>query len=286
MKQLKGFDLIICDSAGRNALDKELEKELREMHSAFKPDNVWLVLSADTGQLAKKQATAFHNSGKVNGVIITKTDGSGKGGGAIAACNETNAPVLFIGTGEKIDDMQEFEAERYLSRIMGHGDLKGLLEKAKEISEEQETELSPEELLKGEFNLDVFYKQLMATRKLGPFSKIAEMMGLKMQIPKEQLDLTEEKMEKYRYIMDSMTKREKLDPEIINSQRIERVARGAGAKEEEVRELLRSFKQMKKMFKKFRNIGSPEQLQKMQKGKGLQGLMQGFGKKKKKLRLR
>ena len=191
LKELKGFDLIICDSAGRSALDKELEKEIKEIHSEFGPKQTWLVLSADTGQLAKKQANAFHNSIGINGIIITKMDGSAKGGGAISACMETKARVLFIGTGEKISDFEEFNAERYLSRIMGYGDLQALLEKAKELSEQDEMELDSEQLLKGEFNLDIFYKQLSAARKMGPLGKVAEMMGMKMQLPKEQLEMTE-----------------------------------------------------------------------------------------------
>jgi len=281
LQELKGFDLVICDSAGRSALDKALEKEIREIHDAFKPDNVWLVLSADTGQLAKRQATAFHESVGVNGVIVTKTDGSARGGGAISACSATKAKILFIGTGEKIDDLEEFDARRYLGRIMGYGDIHSLLEKAREISEEEETELSAEELLKGKFNLDIFYRQLMATKKLGPFSKIAEMVGLKMQIPREQLDLTEERLDSFKYIMDSMTRQERLDPEIINSSRIKRIASGSGRSEGDVRELLRNFRQMKKMFKKFRKLGSPEQFEKMQKGKGLGEIIKNFGKKKK-----
>lgn len=286
LQELKGYDLLICDSAGRSALDAELVQEIKEVHKAFKPEHSWLVLSADTGQLAKKQATAFHDSIGVTGVIITKTDGSAKGGGAISACAETKAKVIFIGMGEKVDDLQEFDAQRYLGRIMGYGDLQSLLEKAKEITEEEEIELDPEQLLKGEFNLEVFYKQLSATRKIGPIGKIAEMMGLKMQIPEEQLEMTEEKLDSFKHIMDSMTKKEKLDPETINRPRIERIAKGAGKKEEEIRELLKQFKQMKKMFKQFKKIGSEKDMEKLQKRGGIAGLFQGIGKKKKKFKIR
>ena len=282
MKQFSEQNVIICDSAGRSALDEELVDEIKDIHAVFKPDQVWLVLNADMGQLAKKQAHAFHTSVGVDGVIITKTDGSGKGGGALAACHITKSPVLFIGTGEKLDDLQEFDAQRYLSRIMGYGDLQSLLEKVKQINEDEETELSPEELLQGEFNLDVFYKQLQATKKMGPLGKVAEMMGMKMEIPKEQLDMTEEKLDSFKFIMDSMTPHEKKDPEIMNSSRMKRIAAGSGTTEGDVRELLKQFKNMKKMFKKFKNIGSEKDLQKLQKGKGLEGLLGGMGKKKKK----
>jgi len=180
LNALKKKDLIIVDSAGRSALDAELISELKSVEDVFKPDNVWLVLSADIGQLAKTQARAFGEALNINGIIITKMDSSAKAGSALAACAETKAPVFFIGTGEKLEDLEYFDANRYLSRIMGYGDLQALLEKASEVHIG-----SPEELLEGEFNLNVFYKQLEATMNIGPLDKIAEMLGLKASIPKE-----------------------------------------------------------------------------------------------------
>jgi signal recognition particle subunit SRP54 len=141
-------------------------------------------------------------------------------------------------------------------------------------------------LLKGEFNLDIFYKQLKATRKMGPLGKITEMMGLNMKLPQEQLDLTEDKLDNFKFIMDSMTKQEKLDPELMNRSRIERIAVGSGKKDEDVRELLKHFKQMKKMFKKFKNLGSEKEMQKLQKKGGLQNMLGGMQKKKKKFRFK
>ncbi|MBI4043873.1 MAG: signal recognition particle protein [Candidatus Diapherotrites archaeon] len=277
----KKVNLILCDSAGRSALDEELVKEIKELHNAFKPHHTWLVLGADIGQLAKRQAQAFHEAVGVNGVIITRTDGSAKGGGALAACHTTNAPVYFLGTGEKVSDLEEFDAPRFLGKIMGYGDLQSLLEKARELEEENETDL--EEMLEHGFNLHVFYEQLKAARKMGPLNKVAEMMGLNMQIPKEQLEIGEEKLDHYKHIMDSMTKKEKLNPDLITRSRIERISRGSGRTEEEVRELLKHYKQLAKVYDKFKNIN----LEKMQSAKGMQKLMQGFQKrKKKKLRLK
>ncbi|MBN2067154.1 MAG: signal recognition particle protein [Candidatus Diapherotrites archaeon] len=278
LKEMKGFDLLIADSAGRNAFDKDLVKEIKEINSAFKPEEKWLVLGADIGQLAKKQATAFHDAVGVNGVIITRIDGSAKGGGALSACHVAKCPVYFLGTGEKLDDLQEFDAERYLGRIMGYGDLQALLEKAKEVTEEEE--LSPEELLKGEFNLDTFYKQLKATRKMGPLTKVAEMLGMKMQMPKEMLEMTEEKLDGFKVMMDSMTKEEKLSPDTMNRSRIQRIAKGSGTSENQVRELLKAYKQMSNVFKKFRKLDE-KALQK-KGGLDMQKLAQMFGKKKKK----
>jgi signal recognition particle subunit SRP54 len=278
LKEMKGFDLLIADSAGRSGLDKDLVKEIKEIEDSFKADERWLVLGADVGQLAKKQAKAFHDAVGVNGVIITRIDGSAKGGGALAACAVSKAPVYFLGTGEKPDDLQAFDAQRYLSRIMGYGDLQSLLEKAKEVSEEEE--LSPEELLKGEFNLDVFYKQLKATRKMGPLNKVAEMLGMKMQLPKEMLDMTEEKLDGFKVIMDSMTMQEKKSPDVLNRSRIKRIASGSGKTDAEVRELIKSYKQMSSVFKKFRKLDETA-LQK-KGGMDMQKLAQMFGKKKKK----
>lgn len=276
MEKFKGFDTVIVDSAGRSALDKELVKEIKEVSSAFKPDLSLLVLGADIGQIAGKQAKAFHEAVGVNGVLITKMDGSAKGGGALAACAVTKSPVYFIGTGEKFDNLEEFNATRYLSRIMGYGDLESLLEKAREVVEEEEIDL--EELMQQEFNLDIFYKQLKAARKMGPLNKVMEMMGLSMQIPKEQLDVGEEKLDSFKVLMDSMTKKEKVNPDLLNKARIERVAKGSGKSEKDVRELIKHFKQMQRMWKSFKKYSSPDALQK--KGT-MQKLMKQFGKKKK-----
>src|SRR3989344_4655940 len=163
MEKLKDCDLLICDSAGRSALDSELTKELRAISSAFGAEEKWLVIGADVGQVAKKQAQAFHEIAGVNGVIITRMDGSAKGGGARAACSSTGASVYFIGTGERADDLQQFDATRYLGSVMGYGDLQALLEKAKEVSEEEG--LDAQEMLSGDFTLETFYQQMKAARK-------------------------------------------------------------------------------------------------------------------------
>lgn len=276
LKKLKKTDLIIVDSAGRNALEKELEKEIKAVEKAFKPEQTWLVIGADIGQLAKKQAKAFHESVGVNGVIITRMDGSAKGGGAITACNETKAKVYFIGTGEKPEDLQEFDADRFLSRIMGYGDLQSLLEKAKEI---EDIEINPEELLKGEFNMKMFYEQLKATKKLGPLGKVMEMIGISSQMPKDLVEVSEQKLEGFKTAMDSMTQKEMKEPELLNRSRIQRIAKGSGKKEEDVRELIKQYKRMKSVFKKFKKLGELDE-KSLKSGK-IQKLLQSFGKKKK-----
>lgn len=280
LEYFKGHDLVICDSAGRSGLDGELVKEIKEINSVFSPDQKWLVLSADIGQVAKKQAQAFHDAVGINGVIITKTDGSGKGGGAMAACKTTNSKVFFIGTGEKMDDFEEFEASRYLGRIMGFGDIKALLEKIEQAREESGMDL--EDMLEQEFSLETFYNQLVAARKMGPLGKVMEMAGLSQSLPKEALEVGEEKLGTFKVIMDSMTKQEKKTPDLLNKSRIARIAKGSGTSEENVRELIRNYKNMEKMFKQFKNLNE----EKLKKG-GIQSLLKGFrGSKKKKFKIR
>ena len=280
----KGCDLIICDSAGRSGLDEELVTEIQEIEKEFNAEEKWLVLGADIGNLAKKQAQAFHKAVGINGVIITRMDGSSKGGGALVACNETGASVYFISTGEKVNEFEAFDANRYLSRIMGYGDLQGLLEKAKEAEMDN---LDPEELMKGNFNLRMFYEQLKATKKMGPLNKVAEMLGLSIKLPKDMLEAGQDKMESFKVIIDSMTEQERTDPEVINRTRIERVAKGAGVKVEDVRELIKQFKQMKKMFKKFKGMQSEKAMKNFGE-KGIADMMRQMQGRKagKKLRLK
>jgi signal recognition particle subunit SRP54 len=281
IKELSKCDLLICDSAGRSGLDEELRKEIVGIKKTFSPEQTWLVIGADIGQLAKKQAEAFNESVSVNGVIITRMDGSAKGGGALAACASTGANVYFLGTGEKLEDLQPFDPERYLGRVMGYGDLAALLEKAKEAGEEETLEL--EELMAKEFNLDTFYRQLKAARKMGPLGKVLEMMGLSRQIPKELVEVSEEKLNRFGHIIDSMAKKEKLNPDILNRSRIERISKGSGSSEAEVRELIKQYKVMAKMFSKFKGIDE----EKLQQG-NIEGLMKKFGmpKKRKKFKIR
>jgi len=284
LKEMKKHDLTIVDSAGRSALDKKLVDEIKEVKSVFQPEQTWLVLSADIGQLAKKQAQAFHSTASINGIIISKVDGSAKGGGALAACAETRSPVYFIGTGEKLPDLQEFDAQRYLGLVMGYGDLQGLLQRAREVTEEEE--FSPQDLLSGEFTLKAFYKQLEAAKKMGPISKVAEMMGLKAQLPKEQLELGQEKLDSFKVLMDSMTEQELRNPSIINRDRIRRIARGSGKTEAEVRELLKHYRQTSKFLEKFKKLGKGKDLKDLDK-LDVEKLMKKFSRRKtKKLRFR
>ncbi len=268
-KDLKEFDVVIIDTAGRDALSDELVDELNTINKVVKADERLLVISADIGQAAEKQAKMFHDTVDVTGVIVTKMEGTAKGGGALSACAVTEAPVKFIGVGEKINDLEEFNPTGFVSRLLGMGDIEALLEKAKDAIDKEEAEDLGKKFLKGEFNLIDLYEQMQAMKKMGPLSKVAELipgMG-QLKLPKGALDVQQEKLEKWRYIMDSCTKEELENPEIISGNRMERIAKGSGTSVKEVREMIKQYKQSKKMVKMFSG-GNMKNMEKMMKRMG------------------
>jgi len=255
--EIKKFDVVIVDTAGRDALSKDLIEEIERVNKEVNAQENLLVISADIGQAAQKQAEQFHQSCGITGVIATKMDGTAKAGGALSACAVTKAPIKFIGVGEKADDLETFNPKGFVSRLLGMGDLEALLEKAKEAITEEEAQDLGKKFLKGEFNLIDLYEQMQAMKKMGPLNKIAEMIpGFgQLKLPKEALDVQEGKLEKWRHVMDSCTKEELEDPEQISSQRIERIAKGSGTDVKEVRELLKQYRQSKKMVKMLKGSG-------------------------------
>tara|TARA_Y100000034_G_scaffold35645_2_gene43740 strand:+ start:2991 stop:4370 length:1380 start_codon:yes stop_codon:yes gene_type:complete len=271
------FDILLIDTAGRDALSDDLIEELNKLNKHATPDERILVMSADIGQAAKDQAQKFHDTCNVTGVIITKLDGTAKGGGALTACAVTNAPVKFIGVGEKIDDLDVFEPERFVGKLLGMGDIKALLEKAKEVMTEEDAKDMGKKFLKGEFNLIDLYEQMASVNKMGPLTKIMDMIpGFgKMNIPKDMLQVQEGKLKTWKFMMNSFTKEELEDPDIMSSTRIERVAKGAGRKVSEVRELLKQYRQSKKMMKMFKGASGGKSDKKMQQ---MMKRFQGAGK--------
>jgi len=254
--EYKKYDVLIIDTAGRDALSEDLIEEIEEVSKAIEPNESLLVISADIGQAAQKQAEQFHKSCGITGVVITKMDGTARGGGALTACAVSGAPIKFIGVGEKVDDMEQFNPPGFVGRLLGMGDLEALLEKAKESMQmtEEEAEDLGKRFLKGEFNLIDLYEQMQAMKSMGSLSKIAEMIpGFgQLKLPKEMLDVQEGKLEKWRYAMDSFTKEELEDPDIVDANRIERIAKGSGVSSGEVRELLKQYRQSKKLVKMFK----------------------------------
>lgn len=272
--QLDKHDVVIVDTAGRDALNDELIDEITQLRSAVDAQEVFLVIAAEVGQAAQRQAQAFHDSCNVTGVIITRLDGTAKGGGAIAACAITKAPVRFIGVGEKIDAFEPFRAQGFVGRLLGMGDMESLLERTQEAFNQQDAQDITKRLLKGEFTLIDLYEQMQSIKKMGPIAKVMELIPgfSQMQIPKEALSVQEEKMTLWRHIMDSCTLKELEDPSIINHARVQRIAKGSGTSETEVRELLKQHKQAKKMLKMVKGggTGNPKQLKRMMQkmGKG------------------
>lgn len=274
-KNLSGYDIVIVDTAGRDALSDELITELTSIHNLVNADEKLLVISADIGQAAQKQAQMFHDTCGVTGVVVTKLEGTAKGGGALSACAVTGAPIMFIGVGEKVDDLEVFYPKRFVGRLLGMGDLESLLEKAKEaFSAEQATDMT-DKFMSGDFNLNDLYEQMSSMKKMGSLGKLMEMipgMG-SLKLPKEMIDVQEGKLQKWKYAMDSMTADERENPSSFNSSRIERVATGAGVSVRDVRDLLKQFRQSKKMMKMFKGEKDPSALMKKFKGK----LPAGFG---------
>jgi signal recognition particle subunit SRP54 len=248
--------LMIFDSSGRSAFEKELVDELVKLKKVIAPDETFLVLSADTGQIASKQAQEFDKSVGIDAVIITKMDGSAKAGGALSAIARTGAKIAFIGTGEAINELEQFDANSYLSRLLGIPNIQLLVEKVKE-------QTKPKEEIE-ELNFETFYESLKTMKSLG-LMKIFSMLG-NPDIPRDLLDLGEEKMKKYEAIIQSMTKEERKNPELLKNQsRIARIAKGSGTSENDVKELVLNFEKMKKM------------MQKMQKDRRFTQMFKKFG---------
>lgn len=276
--ELDKYEIVIVDSAGRDTLNEELVGEIASLNELVKPTDTFLVLGADVGQTAQKQAHMFKEQLDISGVIITKMDGTGKGGGALSACSEVEAPVRFIGVGENVEDFERFNSERFVSQLLGMGDIESLLEKARLAIDEEKAKDMQEKFFTGEFDLNDLYEQMGAMKKMGSMSKIMNMIpGMGgMKIDKDMLGASEEKMKKWKFIMDSMTKYEKVHPSIIDVSRVKRVASGSGTSISDVRELLKHFKQTKKMMNMFKNpddidmenMQNPQDMAKMMKKMG------------------
>ena len=264
--QAKTSDIVIIDTAGRDALSNELIKEIEKLKKKTNPDEILLVISADIGQTAEKQAKQFNESCGITGVIATKMDGTAKAGGALTACSITKSPIKFIGVGESINDLERFNPEGFVGRILGMGDLEALIEKANEAMDQKEAEKMSRKMLKGEFNFLDLYDQLKTLNKMGSLSKLVNMIPGMNQIPKEMLQGQEGKLDVWKTIMKSMTKEELEDPKIISSTRIQRISKGSGIDEKEIRQLLKQYKMTKKMMKMFKGK-NPDKMLKQMKGK-------------------
>ena len=251
LKEMSDLKVKIIDTSGRDSLNNELLEEIKEIKSAFNPDEVLLVIDATVGQQAGPQARTMNETVGITGVVLTKMDGTGKGGGALSAVSDIHAPVYFIGTGEHPDDLEIFNSKKFLSRLLGLGDLETLLEAFKETNiTEEEAEESMNKLMSGKFNLKDMYEiwekfaQPGIIRKMFDSLPLAKMPGGN-KIDPNAIESAQDKLNNYRIIMDSMTYYELENPDDINAKRIARISRGSGRPETDIRGLLREFKAMK-----------------------------------------
>jgi len=260
----KPIDIILIDTAGRHKEEKDLLEEMARINKVAEPDLAILVIDGTIGQQCFSQAEAFHKTIPVGGIIITKLDSSAKGGGALAASAATGAQIMYIGTGERIDDLEKFSPTRFVGRLLGMGDIQAVLDLAKRLESEGD-DVRMKRITSGKMNMEDFLSQLEEVTKMGSLQGLLDNMpGLSGMVKGDQVDQMEERMSKWRYIIQSMTKDEKADPDLLNSSRIKRIARGSGWPEGEVKELVKNFKNSKNMMK-------------ASKGRQMQGTLRKMG---------
>ncbi len=251
MKELAGTEVLIIDTQGRHALEEVLIEEIIALNTLSRATHRWLVIDAALGQQAREQAKRFHEAIGIDGVIITKMDGTAKGGGALSAVAETGSGIVFVGTGETVENLERFDPNGFISRLLGMGDLKALIERAEEAISPEDVDVNA--MLKGKFTLRDMYKQLEALKKMGPLKQVMNMLPLgNVSLPQDAFDVTTVKMDRFKYVMDSMTNEELDNPGIISGSRIQRISVGSGTTPEDVRELIKYYKTMQRTLKTMR----------------------------------
>jgi len=253
-------DVVILDTAGRLHIDEPLMRELQEVHDRCQPGGVLLVCDSMLGQDAVNSAKEFHARLPLHGLILTKVDGDARGGAALSIVKITGRPILFAGTGEKPDDLEEFDPARMAGRILGMGDVVGLVEKAQQVIDEKEAEKAAHKLQKGQFNFEDFLGQLNMIRKLGPLKKVLGMLPGVGAMLKE-VDFDDAHFKRIEAIILSMTPRERRSPDLLDPPRRRRLAKGSGNELEAVNGLIKQFKMMQEMMKRMgRGGGGLEEL--------------------------
>ena len=264
MAELTGTEVLIIDTQGRHALEDELIEEIIALNSLSHATHRWLVIDAALGQQAREQARKFHEAIDIDGVIITKMDGTAKGGGALSAVAETESGIVFVGSGETIEDLERFDPDGFISRLLGMGDLRALIERAEDAISPEDVDVNA--MLKGKFTLRDMYKQLEALKKMGPLKQVMNMLPLgNVDLPQDAFDVTSVKMDRFKYIMDSMTNAELDNPGLISGSRIQRISTGSGTSPEEVRELIKYYKTMQRTLKTMRGGQGKFNMQRMMK---------------------
>ena len=262
--QKTNLDIILIDTAGRHKQEKDLLDEMKQINKTADPDLALLIIDGTIGQQCFAQAEAFHKTVPVGGIIITKLDSSAKGGGALAASAATGAQVMYIGTGERIDDLEVFSPTRFVGRLLGMGDIQAVLDLAKRLENEAD-DVRMKRISSGKMNMEDFYYQLEEVTKVGSFQGLLDTMpGLSGLVKEDQVEKMEERVDKWRYIIQSMNEGEKKDPDLLNASRIKRIARGSGWPEHEVKELVKNYKNSKNIMK-------------ASKGRQMQGFLRKMG---------
>ena len=249
-----GHDIVIVDTAGRLHIDEEMMGELTRLKADVKPNEILLVIDAMLGQDAVNVAKSFNEALEIDGVIVTKLDGDTRGGAALSVREVTGKPIKFAGTGEKLDDLEEFFPERMASRILGMGDVMSLIEKAEQSFDEKKAKELGKKLKHNDFDLNDLLDQFAQIKKMGPLKQVLGMVpGLSNQL--KDVDIDDKQLVRVESIIYSMTPQEREEPDILNASRKKRIAAGCGMKVEDVNRLLKQYEQMKKMFKQFGKMG-------------------------------
>src|SRR5690625_345807 len=249
-------DYVLIDTAGRLHIDEDLMQELTEVKNAVQPDETFLVVDAMTGQDAVNVAESFNEQLDITGVVLTKLDGDTRGGAALSIKAVTDKPIKFIGTGEKLDEMEEFHPERMASRILGMGDVLSLIEKAQANIDEKQAKQLEEKMRTMSFTFDDFLEQMGQVRNMGPLEDLIAMIpGANRMKGLQNAQIDESQLAQVEAIIQSMTKEERVDQDIINASRRRRIAKGSGTSVPQVNRLIKQFNEMKKMMKRMTNMG-------------------------------
>ncbi|KYH41876.1 MAG: signal recognition particle [Candidatus Bathyarchaeota archaeon B26-2] len=260
LRRFEKYDAVIVDTAGRHKDEKNLIEEMKSLEKAVKPDEIIMVIDGTIGQQAAAQAKAFHEATPIGSIIVAKLDGSARGGGALSAVAATGAPIKFIGTGEDLEDLEQFIPSRFVGRLLGMGDLQTLIERVRE-AETKIPEKRVKAILRGKFTLTDMYEQLEALTSMGPFGRLIKMLpGISYDLPDDIKETAEDHLKKWRVIIQSMTPEEREKPKIINASRTRRIARGSGTSEADVKSLIKQYFLMRRMMKTLRRKRLPASL--------------------------
>ena len=278
----EGFDMVFLDTAGRLHVDEALMEELSNIKEAVHPDEILLVVDVMTGQDAVNAATAFNNQLDIDGVMLTKLDGDARGGAALSVKAVTGKPIKFVGTGEKLDQIEPFHPSRMASRILGMGDVLTLIEKAEAAMDQKKAQELEQRLRKNKFTLQDFYDQLVQLKSMGSITDILGMMPGMNAGALKNVQVDEKALSRTEAIILSMTPYERENPSVINHSRKQRIAAGAGVQVQQINALLKQFEDMQKLMRQFTGPGASKKMKRLQKqsGMGSMGSMggrRGFG---------